>query len=61
MVVDDLGGLLEVWDLAGDQLADLPEGRHASVASRVSGEQRIFYAALLQRAAQLSEVRYGRG
>jgi len=53
-VVDELSGLCDLWDEAGNAVA-MMGGPAAGAASDAmhSSEQRTFYAALLQRASQL--------
>jgi len=56
LIVDDLGGLLDAWDIAGEAVDAQRAGRGcSSLDKHGSSEQRIFFASLLQRAAQLKE------
>ena len=55
LVADDLRGLCSIWDAAGDAVALMGGPAAGAAADGLhSSEQRIFYAAWLQRAAQLS-------
>ena len=51
LIADELRGLCEVWDAAGDGVAALGGPLAGAAADAMhSSEQRIFYAAWLQRA-----------
>jgi hypothetical protein len=56
VVADDLNGLCDLWDAAGDAVAYLGGPAAGAAADRAhSSEQRIFYAAWLQRASQMAD------
>ena len=55
LVADELRGLGDTWDAAGDAVARMGGPAAGAAADGLhSSEQRIFYSAWLQRAAQLS-------
>ena len=57
VIGDELRGLCELWDVAGDAVEALG-GLAAGLAAdkQVSAEHRIFYASYLQRSAQMSDA-----
>ena len=57
LISDELDGLCEVWDLAGDAVASAGGPRGEAADRLHSSEQRIFYASYLQRASQLTEAK----
>ena len=60
VLLDDLGGMLDVWDAAGEAVARHgPAYTGASERHIERSEQRIFYAAYLQRVAQMDQERGG--
>jgi hypothetical protein len=60
VIADELRGLCDLWDLAGEAVQALG-GPQAGLASdrKDSAQQRIFYASLLQRASQMNDDRGG--
>jgi F0F1-type ATP synthase alpha subunit len=54
VVADELRGLCELWEVAGDASAKLGGLLGAAADTQHSAEQRIFYASYLQRASQLN-------
>ena len=60
VLLDDLSGMLDVWDAAGEAVARHgPAYTGASERHIERSEQRIFYAAYLQRVAQMDQERGG--
>ena len=55
VVADELNGMCDVWDVAGEAVASLGGPPAGAASDRLhSAEQRIFYASWLQRASQLT-------